>query len=462
MVRDWSRRKLISRLGAVAALGALAGCPDTDGGPSTDGPPFEPPPGVRSPEQERPVVEDYDTVIDVAEAGADPEGSDSIVPTLEEIDGPSVLLQFPPGEYYMEDTWIAQGFDRLGIHGPDATITTIQEFTGPLFGLGNNGGVGNLFVGGLTFDFTGADTGPRPIDARANNSLYLSDVTVNGEFDIDQDGMRIEVNSETGSGLVRNLRLPDGGNPEYSNTGCYVGETHRGTLVFQNCRINGFPDNGLYASSAAGRVNVVGGRYFNSGVSNVRVSGPAAIRGVLVRCNEARDGIENMRGIRLRAGDDIVLENSRIIMDTVTSSDGAITCAEWLESATIRDNHVTVNTDDVPAFLAKPPVDGMDTQRSHPIQLRNLSVDGSADRGAAVRILDRSGALLHGLCICQPGENRDGISLSDTSETTVRASNITVTGTPLATDGASVVRNNLSLQSTDTAGSSSCNCSGTS
>ena len=457
---DWTRRQLVSRLGGVALLGSLAGCPGTDG-PETDtgpGPEAGTPVGAsQTPAQARPDTGSYERVVDITDAGADPDGESSIVSTLADIDTSDTLVQFPSGTYHMDDTWGPSDAERLGLYGPEATITTIPDFTGPLFSLGTDSEVKNLFVGGLTFDFTADDTGPRPINAAVTDRMRVANVTVDGELDLDQDGMRFDMTDEDSTGLVWNMRLPDGGDPEYANTGCYVGERHVGKLVFQNCRVDGFPDNGLYASPAQGRVNVVGGRYRNSGVANIRVSGPATVRGVVVRCTEARDGIENMRGIRLRGGSDVVIENSRLVMDTVTSSDGAITFAEWLEAATVRNTHVTVNADDVAAIRAKPSNGSGQAGREHPIQIRETRIDGAASSGAAVRISDRSNTLLSDVCICQHGQNRDGIALSDASGTTVRGSTITVSGTPLATDGVSVSRNNLSLQSTKTA-DTSCRC----
>src|SRR6056297_2958482 len=49
---------------------------------------------------------DYDTVIDVAEAGADPTGEESITPVLDRLcnDGATdTLLRFPPGTYAMDE-----------------------------------------------------------------------------------------------------------------------------------------------------------------------------------------------------------------------------------------------------------------------------------------------------------------------------------------------------------------------
>jgi len=76
----------------------------------------------------------------------------------------------------------------------------------------------------------------------------------------------------------------------------------RGEIRFVDCHVAGFPDNGLYASPAPGVVTVSGGRYANNGIANVRVSDGSEVRGVHVICDEARDGVQNMRGIRLREG----------------------------------------------------------------------------------------------------------------------------------------------------------------
>ena len=111
----------------MAALGALAGCPGTDG-PDVDTPDETP-----VERRDGPDPDAYDTVVDITEAGADPDGEDSIVPTLSEIDTTDTLVRFPPGTYHMGDTWGPEGAERLGLYGPEATITTVPEFTGPGF-----------------------------------------------------------------------------------------------------------------------------------------------------------------------------------------------------------------------------------------------------------------------------------------------------------------------------------------
>ena len=48
------------------------------------------------------IEDNYRTVIDVVEAGADNEGNESITPTLREHRGNDTLLKFPEGRYYMD------------------------------------------------------------------------------------------------------------------------------------------------------------------------------------------------------------------------------------------------------------------------------------------------------------------------------------------------------------------------
>ncbi|MBX0323149.1 hypothetical protein EGH21_08925 [Halomicroarcula sp. F13] len=475
MSREWTRRRLLARLGAAGLLGSLAGCPREDGAPRTTTPTErttrpttvdtavsrETPTATES-ATATPAPEDYDKVVDVVEEGADPTGSVSIHSTLQSLDTDHTLVRFPPGEYLLDEHWYVDEFTRLGIVGPEATITTVPNFGGPLFGLGRSEDATDLAVEGLTFDFRRENTGPRPLHLTVADDLHVSDVTVRGEFDVDQDGMRFGVTDPDGTGVVRRLRMPDGGAPQFTNTGCYVGDDHRGHVRFEDCLVGGFPDNGLYASPAPGRVDVVGGRYENNGVSNVRVSGPATVEGVTVRCDTARPGVPNMRGIRLREGSNVLVDGCRVVMDRVTESDGAITCANWLESATIRNTHVTVRADGVRALWAKDPKNGSSAERRYPLQIRNLTVDGSAAGNTAIMISGRNGTLLDGLCVCQTGRGRNGVTVVQSADSALRQSSITVTGTPLVTEQAALDRRDLSLQSLGSPGRVSngvCDCS---
>lgn len=437
-----TRRRVLAALGATAATASLAGCPGDDSpGP---GPPPTATEGT-STEREAPTVtppEDL-AVVDVVEEGASPDGDEPVGSVVESLMDDGTALYFPPGEYLVEDVVRRREFEDLALFGEDATIRPVQGYENVVFALGGTNAATGLTVRGLEFDVSAPDTGIRPIDARVTDGLQVSDVTVRGEQDADQDCARFDVTGEDGTGVVERLALPDGAGPEYPVTGCYVGESHVGTLEFVDCEIAGFPDNGLYASPATGRVNVVGGRYENSDVSNVRVSGPATISGVTVRCDASPETYQNMRGIRLREGADVLVENCMVDVAEVSHSDGAITCSNWLDAATIRNTYVGVDADGVPGILAKRPSGEEGGDDDYRLRIEGVTVAGTSGTSAAVRLLARSRCLVDDVCIHQTGADRNGVHCTGVRDSTLRDSDISVTGSPVVLDDATVTREDL-------------------
>jgi hypothetical protein len=438
---------LLQTLGA-AAIGATAGCSffESDDTPTPVGPdPGTPadragPPGTRpSPGSLRDV---YSSVVNVVEEGADATGGESVGDVVESAVDDDTLLVFPRGEYRMSEPLDVDSFSKLGLLGDGAVIRPPTGYADYLFGLGSDSDATDLHVEGFEFDFTAPNTGARPIHAAVEDGLFVRDVRVRGQQDVDQDSMRFDVTDPDGTGRVERLRLPDGGSTEYSNTGIYVGEQSSGTLSFVDCEVAGFPDNGLYASPATGPVHVVGGHYANNGVASVRVSTGGRVRNVRVTCDSTREGLENMRGIRLRKGRDVLVEDCRIDMRAVTESDGAITMAEWLQDATIRNTTIRTDADRVPAVLAKPPNDeaAAGVTDTDSVTLQNIRASGTAADEATVSISDRDRCLLDRVCIHQRGANRHGIQLADASGVVLRDTVVDVTGDPLLLENATTRR----------------------
>ena len=127
--------------------------------------------------------------------------------------------------------------------------------------------------------------------------------------------------------------------------GILVGPANRGSLRFEDCHVEGFQGNGLYASPSNGPVEVVGGLYANNGIASVRVSSPATVRDVTVRCDEAPAEFRNMRGIRLRHGDHVLVENCTVEFSDLTYSAGGVVVEPMMESATIRNVEVDVSAE---------------------------------------------------------------------------------------------------------------------
>ncbi|KMT45758.1 hypothetical protein EL22_28065 [Halostagnicola sp. A56] len=81
--------------------------------------------------------EGYDDVVNVVDAGADPTGSESITPVLEDIRADNTAFEFPEGEYYMDEQFRFTNYENIGFFGHDATIipANFYDFHGPQFRL---------------------------------------------------------------------------------------------------------------------------------------------------------------------------------------------------------------------------------------------------------------------------------------------------------------------------------------
>lgn len=437
-------RRRVLQLGSVTGLAALTGCnflgrerstpgERTPGNAATEDSTSDPP-GRRSPSYGG-RFENSVNIID--DAGADPEGGDSIIPVLRDQVADDTLLYFPPGRYYMAGLWELPDFSNVAFVGDDATIVPPEGYEGYLFAIGSerHRPSGVLFEG-FHFDFRNEATAPRPIQITASNELYVRDVSVEGTGRV----CRFDVLDRDGTGLVERLRLPDGG---HDSAGCFVGPITEGTISFVDCFIAGFRDNGLYASPSKGPVRVTGGSYRNNGIANVRVSGDSVVRRVHVRCDESPDSFRNMRGIRLRHGKSALVEDCLIEMLDVTYSDGAIVLGSRMESAVVRNTDVRIGADDVAAVKAKSPTDSIRRSSTPRFRCRDLRITGGGDGYSAVLIVDREDCLLERVCISQHGRNRHGIHLIRTEGTVVRDSRISVSGTPIRLKQASPTLENV-------------------
>lgn len=439
--RTTTRRRVLRRIGLGSGVGTalLAGCGQRPGPTETETPPGTDTGTPEGPSDER---ADYGTVIDMVEAGADPQGGAPIDELLREHAGDDTLLYFREGEYFMERPWQFREFEHFGILGDGAVIRPPEGFSDFLFAFGQSDRAVDLLFKGIEFDVTAPETGIRPVHATVQKGLHVADVTVRGVQDTDQDSFRFDVTHSEGTGLVENLRLPDGGVADYAITGCYVGDVSEGTLTFRDCHIANFPDNGIYASNANGPVHVIGGVYENNNVANVRVTTDAVVRGVTSRSTESKEGFYNVRGIRLRSGRNVLVEDCSLEFTAVNGSDGAITMHTGLESGTVRNTRIKIDTDGVPAIMAKSP-EREPNPGSQGLRLENVEITGAAANQAAVEIHERVGIQCSGICIHQPGEERNGIQLVQSSDVVLRDSSIHVAGDPLVVQDSTFSRDNV-------------------
>ncbi|WP_435153737.1 right-handed parallel beta-helix repeat-containing protein [Haladaptatus sp. DFWS20] len=395
----------------------------------------------------------FDTVYNVVDdLEMDPTGDEPIDDILDENIRSNTKLEFPQGEFRVTDFTFDFGnglhdFGMVGVE-PGATIVldTADDVT-PSSGaawlsLGGKDSY-NLRYESLRHDVGGASEAPR-MQLIVADGLLVRDVVHRGSHDGSQGPFLFGVRTPSGSGLVENLRAPDGAPDGSGAVGTFVEMNTTGELEFRNCQLAGFPNNGLYQSKkSTGTVRVVGGQYRNNNIANVRLVGAESeVRDccVTVDTPHSDDSFPtNMRGIWLFAPDATV-ENCDVSFTAETASDGAIVVA-GSGTHEIRDTRIRVDTDDTAAMYATPP-----ETTPAPVTCTNVRVTGSADhtgRGypgsAALRAYGRPGSVFKSCCIEQTGTDRDGILLQYCDGSRVSKCSFDVTGDRIVLDNSSNV-----------------------
>jgi hypothetical protein len=427
------RRGLLSSLcvGGAVLLGGCSGLRQgTRGKPGLDDEEDQEQDPAPSPTPGPPYADRFDRVVDVTQSGADRSGGESIVPLVKEELRDDTLLYFPEGEYLIDDRIHRLEFSNIALVGRDATFVPEPGLDAVMFDLGRANRASDILLDGLTFDFTASDTGPRPINVQAGGRVVVRDVSVRGTQDTGDGMMRFDVTHPEGIGVVERLRLPDGSTRDVDSAGCLVGDNHRGQIQFFDCHIEGFSNNGLYAEPERGSVQVHGGYFANCRIASLRVGSNSYVSGAHVRCDRSPDDFGNMRGLRLRQGRNILVEDTLIEMVNVSGSEGGLVLAPWLEEATIRNTIIRVEFDGISAIRMKGPADASGFPGGG-VRFEDISIVGAAAGGAAVNVTRRDGVQFEGVLVEQSGANRDGFVFDQTNGATVSDATIRVTGEPI-------------------------------
>jgi hypothetical protein len=343
----------------------------------------------------------YERVVDVTEAGADPDGEENITPVLRDNMADDTLFRFPEGEYLMTEQLRWTGFENVGFEGNDATIVPgsyhTHEGEPRCFKLGTYKDPGNkLRFEGIDFDFSGDETGVRAIQAQVDDDLLVRDVTVHGEHDSGTWGpFLFDVTDPDGDGWIRRVRLPDGGeysrhapgNANHGPIGILVSRFHEGHIRFRDCVVGGFPDNGLYARNGA-KTYVIGGEYRNSNVASIRIGGDGSlVHGATVVVDENRDDDVTQIGIRLDRGEYLRVRQTSV--DLQEPNGCGIKVLNDCDSAVIRDCSVSVQNRKRDAIRVNPgagETDILDTEIRQDTSGRALDLRQRRDGGGPVTV----------------------------------------------------------------------------
>lgn len=428
------------------------GAPITDDDSDSDGPSAD----VDSAEQQREneqsteegttdeYADSFETVVDAVDAGADPDGTEPINFLFTDNTEDSTLFRFEPGTYKMEPFQIEDRAD-VGLVG---TGTAQTQFV-PADGVCRGGhpfvffkSVRNLLLADILFDF-------RDIESGGSMHLFLQgeskveNVSYRGSCSNQLSVLRIHVSDASGSCLVDGFESK---NTQGNNTltGVFVSDSHAGELTLRNCTLDGFSDNGIYASSPGkqgggdGPVNVVGGTFSNNNIAGVRLgSTGSTARDVTVVVDSETSGWGqlNARGIRLRNRSGQVVDNCSIRFGAdAADSFGAIVFHPDSGGATVRDTTIEMHDSETPAIKAFP----VAAQSAGAPTFETLSVTGTATGGVTADIENRDGTTFRNCTIDQQGPGRGGLSFRRSEDCHVVESEISVGGAPVILDDASV------------------------
>ncbi|AGB37327.1 hypothetical protein [Natronococcus occultus] len=296
--------------------------------------------------------DDYSNVVDIVEAGADPNGNESVSSVVQENIADDTLLKFPEGEYYMDSQVRITGFNNVGVVGDGATLipANYSSFDGPqyrLFRLGTSGSPGgSVWFEGFDVDQTASNTGIRVISAEVSNELVVRDVFVHGVHDSGTWGPALfNITDSDGTGIVDCFHAFDGGQhvddtPHGGRwrgaTGIILNGNHQGHITFKDCVLGAFPDNGLYASGDNGRIDVEGGWYENSATASVRLSGNSgSISDAILVVDENPTGAEGQHAVRLDHGNEYTISN--VTIDTPNQNGESIRIMNGVDSTTVEN-----------------------------------------------------------------------------------------------------------------------------
>jgi hypothetical protein len=382
---------------------------------------------------------EYDTVVDIEEAGADSSGEDPIDDVFDDVKGDDTLVTFPAGTY-KANSLILYGLTNFAMVGEgDVTLVPGESYEPDLWLAGAE--TRDVRIENFTFDHRGDEIAPK-VDIGVEDGLVLRDITKVGAHNEGGPSTALDIYGG-GSALVERFVATDGG----KSVGIYAGG--EGSLTVRNCRIERFDDNGLYVSNLGGSVTVDGGTYRNNNVAQIRVGSPnTVVRGATIEVDEPLpvfgDDARNMRGIRVADGPGpVAIEDCDITM-TNSEGAGAIVGAYSGGSFTVSDTRIHVGADYTTT--------GSDGSRtSYAVLVDNatavdpgtrtfdgVSVTGGGSYRSAM-LFRRDDNTIRNCCIEQSGLGRDGVVFESSTNNVLVDSTIDVTDELVREEGDSSV-----------------------
>jgi hypothetical protein len=387
---------------------------------------------------------EYDEVVDIVEAGADNTGQEPIDEVFDEHAADDTRIEFPDGTYKVDQLIVYQLSNFAMVGTGDATLVPGENYDADEWIAGAE--TRDLTIEGFTIDNTASGVAPE-ITLSAYDGLTIRDVRKRGFHS--GTGIAVAVKMlDGGDAVVEGLVAPDGG----KCVGVYAhGE---GSMTFRRCHLEGFTNNGLYASRLTGPATVEGGLFKDNNIAQVRLGSPdSVVRNATIEVTRPVKGpdsdVVNMRGIRIADGaGPVTISNCDFSMLGSQGTGGVVTAysggsLEVYDTRIYIDEAYTIPSSDGSRTSWGVFVDDANGVDPGSRTFENVSITGGG-RYRSAMLIRRSDNDMRGVCIDQDGEGRDGIVFEDSSGNTVSDSVVDVPDEEFVLRNSSVKRSDVS------------------
>ncbi len=228
----------------------------------------------------------------VNDLGMDPNGNDPIDDDIEFTNG--TLIEFPPGEYLVQNKVYENGLHRWGIRGtgsdrgqvrfrpPNGDTQTLFQINGYDF----RDDCTDILIENVTFDQSATTATAASNQFYIKDGLEIHDVETygynpnrgeaNAPNNKEINGLYLMIYDSSGTGVVKNYKyVGETTVVDYPKnaSGISVYRNHDGTLYVRDCNIENRGEHAIYASKCSGGIRVEGGTFKNNANTNMRISG---------------------------------------------------------------------------------------------------------------------------------------------------------------------------------------------
>ncbi|ESP86905.1 hypothetical protein [Candidatus Halobonum tyrrellensis] len=390
----------------------------------------------------------------VDDLGLDPNGNEPIQGKLNNAEQDGTLFVFPEGDYLVTDRILMLFNDAVGMVGQgNVRFTTPSGYNdwAVIIDHGEYGLFENIDVDLRANNATPGCRIAGYTDVQIRDVEFIGQGIQNRAADVNP-ALGLIARDSDAEVLAENVVARNKGRMgEYNRgngrVGAWVGQSSKGTVTIRNCHVSGFPNNGLYTSRTPGAVQVEGGVFRNNDISQVRLGSEGSyVKNALIEVDPSKSnspnpwGMLNGRGVRIESGQidsaGVTVENCDIRIADGASSQGGVVAARPGGMFDVVDTRIQVDAKYASGVLGRVPDGGSHNPppKPHRARLRNVSVTGDADGGAAVDIRSRPDSMVRSCCIQQSGNRRTGVKLVDSNGSAVRESTVNVSGQTVETE----------------------------